>query len=229
MCSNVIMQIERKIKSAPRIGHVRIPGGKVVLDGDLTIPAKAKGLVIFAHGSGSSRKSPRNRYVAEVLNAHNLGTLLADLLTAEEDDIDRQTRHLRFDIPLLAERLQHMVLWAQQNQDTKNLSIGTFGASTGAAAALIAAARRQSHVKTVVSRGGRPDLAMDFLSMVNAPTLLIVGENDEEVIHLNRMALEKLNDRSAIKIIPGATHLFEEPGTLEQAAQLAAAWFEKYL
>lgn len=222
-------QHQKQSVRAERSHIVRIPAENLMLDGDLTIPANAKGLVIFAHGSGSSRKSPRNRYVARVMNEHDLGTLLVDLLTLEEDAIDRQTRHLRFDIPLLAGRLEHMIRWAQQNQATKNLPVGTFGASTGAAAALIAAARQAKIVKAVVSRGGRPDLAMEFLPLVKAPALLIVGQNDPDVIRLNRQALEKLNIRSTINIIPGATHLFEEPGTLEEAAQLAASWFEQYL
>ena len=157
-----------------------------MLDGDLTIPVNARGLVIFAHGSGSGRQSPRNRYVAGVLNEHHLGSLLADLLTLKEEDIDRETRHLRFDIPLLSGRLEHMITWAHQNPETKHLPIGIFGASTGAAAALIAAARQADTVRAVVSRGGRPDLAMDFLVFVKAPALLIVGENDQEVIHLQQ-------------------------------------------
>ncbi|MGZ9108091.1 MAG: dienelactone hydrolase family protein [Micavibrio sp.] len=213
----------------PHTRPIRIPAEKVVLDGDLTIPTGAKGLVIFAHGSGSGRKSPRNQYVAKVLNEHRLGTLLADLLTSEEEAVDRQTRHLRFDIPLLSGRLEHMILWAQEKPETRNLSIGTFGASTGAAAALIAAARRPETVKAVVSRGGRPDLAMEFLPLVKAPALLIIGGHDTEVLQLNKQALEKLNIWSTIKIIPRATHLFEEPGALEEAAHLAATWFEQYL
>lgn len=223
------MQKERQIIKNVPATPVRIPAGKVMLDGDLTLPVHPKGLIIFAHGSGSSRKSPRNQYVAQVLNEHNLGTLLADLLTTEEEKIDRQTRHLRFDIPLLADRLEHMILWARENPAAKNLSVGTFGASTGAAAALIAAARRPETVKAVVSRGGRPDLAMEFLKLVKAPALLIVGGHDPEVLHLNRQALKNLNSRSTINIILRATHLFEEPGTLEEAAQLAATWFEQYL
>ncbi len=223
------MQHKTKPVKAPLSHPVRIPAGKVILDGDLTIPADTKGLVVFAHGSGSSRKSPRNRYVAEVLNEHHLASLLADLLTPEEEAIDRQTRHLRFNIPLLSERLEYMILWALKNQETRHMNIGTFGASTGAAAALIAAAEQREKIKAVVSRGGRPDLAMEFLPMVEAPALLIVGENDQSVLRLNERALEKLNEMSAINIIPRATHLFEEPGTLEEAAQLAASWFERYL
>lgn len=224
------MKIEIQItESVPNVRSVRIPAAGVMLDGDLTLPANAKGLVIFAHGSGSSRKSPRNRYVAQVLNEHNLGTLLADLLTSEEEQGDRQTRRFRFDIPLLSDRLEHMILWACENHETKNLPVGTFGASTGAAAALVVAARRQDMVKAVVSRGGRPDLAMEFLPLVKVPVLLIVGGHDTEVLHLNKQALEKLNIWSTVNIIPCATHLFEEPGALEEAAQLAATWLEQYL
>lgn len=206
-----------------------IPAGQVMLEGDLELPERAKGLVVFAHGSGSSRHSPRNRYVAQVLNAHHVGTLLTDLLTIEEEKIDRQTRHLRFDIPLLADRLEQIVLWTRETVPTRDFSIGTFGSSTGAAAALIAAAQQPDAVKAVVSRGGRPDLAMDFLPDVTAPSLLIVGQRDAEVLMLNEKALAQLNDRSRLEIVPGATHLFEEPGTLEQAARLAAEWFEKHL
>lgn len=206
-----------------------ISAGQVTLEGDLNLPERVKGLVVFAHGSGSSRHSSRNRYVAQVLNAHHLGTLLTDLLTIEEEKIDRRTRHLRFDIPLLAVRLEHIILWTRKTVQTQEFSIGTFGSSTGAAAALIAAAQQPDAVKAVVSRGGRPDLAMDFLPDVKAPALLIVGERDAEVLKLNEKALAHLNDKSRLEIVPGATHLFEEPGTLEQAAQLAAAWFEKHL
>ncbi|QQG35766.1 MAG: dienelactone hydrolase family protein [Micavibrio aeruginosavorus] len=224
------MQKEKQIvEDIPEGRPVRIPVGGIVLDGDLTLPINAKGLVIFAHGSGSSRKSPRNQYVAQVLNEHNLGTLLTDLLTADEEKIDRQTRHLRFDISLLADRLEHIILWAREYPETQNLSFGAFGASTGAAAALIATARRPETVKAVVSRGGRPDLAMEFLPLVKAPALLIVGGHDPEVLHLNREALEKLNIWSTINVIPRATHLFEEPGALENVAQLAATWFEQHL
>ena len=162
-----------------------IPAGKAELEGDLSIPANAVGLVVFAHGSGSSRHSPRNRYVAKVLNEHHLGTLLTDLLTVEEEKVDRQTRHLRFDIPLLAERLEYIIQWTRQIPETQDFDIGTFGSSTGAAAALIAAARRADTIKAVVSRGGRPDLAMSFLPSVKAPGLLIVGECDPDVLQLN--------------------------------------------
>jgi pimeloyl-ACP methyl ester carboxylesterase len=206
-----------------------MPVGKAILEGDMTIPEGAKGLVLFAHGSGSGRHSPRNRYVAGVLNESGFATLLADLLTAEEEVIDQRTRHLRFDISLLAERLEGITAWIQNNAATAKLALGYFGASTGAAAALMAAARQAGKIKAVVSRGGRPDLAGDFLPIVKAPALLIVGGHDPEVLTLNRWALEKLNPQSALSIIPGATHLFEEPGTLESAAQMAAEWFREHL
>ncbi|MCE9508295.1 MAG: dienelactone hydrolase family protein [Alphaproteobacteria bacterium] len=215
--------------SSPATQAMHIPAGKAVLEGDMTIPETAKGLVLFAHGSGSGRHSPRNRYVAGVLNEYGFATLLADLLTAEEEVIDQRTRHLRFDISMLAERLEAITAWIQNNAATAKLPLGYFGASTGAAAALIAAARQGDKVRAVVSRGGRPDLAGDFLPIVKAPALLIVGGHDPEVMTLNRRALEKLNPRSTLSIIPGATHLFEEPGTLESAAQMAAEWFREHL
>jgi pimeloyl-ACP methyl ester carboxylesterase len=208
---------------------VHMPVGGVALEGDLTIPGNAKGLILFVHGSGSSRHSPRNRYVAEVLNEHGFATLLADLLTAEEEVVDRETRHLRFDIPLLAARLEGITKWVENNAALKKLALAYFGASTGAAAALIAAARLPEMVKAVVSRGGRPDLADDLLPLVKAPALLIVGGQDTEVLALNRFALGKLNAQSSLRIIPGATHLFEEPGTLESAAQTAAEWFMEHM
>ena len=208
---------------------VNIPAGKETLNGDLTIPAKPRGLVIFAHGSGSGRKSPRNRYVAKIMNEHHLATLLADLLTTEEGVIDEQTRSFRFDIPLLARRLESMVHWAQNNPETKNMSLGLFGASTGSAAALIAAARQALFVKAVVSRGGRPDLAMEFLPRVQAPTLLIVGGLDPDVLVLNRQSLQQMNVESTLRIVPEATHLFEEPGALEKVSQMASAWFSTHL
>jgi len=204
---------------------VHIPVGAVSLDGDLTLPAGARGLVIFAHGSGSSRFSKRNRYVARVLQEHGIGTLLIDLLTEAEEMIDRQTHALRFDIPLLAARLQGISMWAATHPKLDHLKLGYFGASTGAAAALIAATHRPQEIAAVVSRGGRPDLAMEFLPQVQAPTLLIVGERDSQVLAWNWQALERLNTQSCLEIIPRATHLFEEPGTLEEAAQLAAEWF----
>jgi pimeloyl-ACP methyl ester carboxylesterase len=205
---------------------VRIPAGDVVLSADLTIPADAKAVVAFAHGSGSSRHSTRNRYVAETLNGYKFATLLADLLTEEEETIDMRTRHLRFDIPMLADRLINIAAWLQNEAQTKHLKIGWFGASTGAGAALIAAARRPENIMAVVSRGGRPDLAGDYLPEVLAPVLLIVGENDPEVLELNKSALARLNAKCKLEIVPNATHLFEEPGTLEAAALLAAEWFQ---
>ncbi len=208
---------------------VQIPLEDVLLEGNLTVPEGAKGLVVFAHGSGSSRHSPRNRYVAEVLNEHKLATLLIDLLSQKEEEIDLQTRHLRFDIPMLAQRLVGIANWVENNPNIKHLKIGYFGSSTGGGAALIAAAKKPEHIAVVVSRGGRPDLAGEFLPQVKAPTLLIVGERDPQVITLNKQALAHLNDLSKLNIIPRATHLFEEPGTLEDVASLAAVWFKKYL
>lgn len=210
---------------------VRIPAGSALLSADLTIPAEAEAIIAFAHGSGSSRHSTRNRYVAKTLNGYKFATLLADLLTEEEEIIDMRTRHLRFDIPMLADRLIDIAAWLQREPQTKHLKIGWFGASTGAGAALIAAARSPKNIMAVVSRGGRPDLAGDYLPQVLAPVLLIVGENDPEVLELNKWALAQLNpnDRSKLEIVPNATHLFEEPGTLEAAALLAAQWFQTHL
>jgi putative phosphoribosyl transferase len=212
---------------------VKVAAGNVTLEGNLAVPnEECKGIVLFAHGSGSGRHSPRNRYVAKVLQEARLATLLIDLLTTEEESVDMWTRHLRFDIQLLAERLSNTTDWVIKKFDIKNLSIGYFGASTGAAAALVAASERPRLVKAVVSRGGRPDLAgMDTLSLVKAPTLLIVGGNDEEVIEINREALKNLRSlrEKELVIVPGATHLFEEPGTLEKVSELAANWFVKYL
>jgi len=185
--------------------------------------------VLFAHGSGSSRHSPRNRFVAEVLGEAGLATFLIDLLTEEEEAIDRRTRQLRFNINLLATRLAGATDWLLHNPSTRHLQIGYFGASTGAAAALVAATQRPQAVSAIVSRGGRPDLADSVLSQVQAPTLLIVGGNDDPVIAMNQSALAKLQTEKQLKIIPGATHLFEEPGTLEQVSQLASQWFEQYL
>ena len=208
---------------------VRIPADGAVLDGDLALAAAARGAVVFAHGSGSSRFSPRNRHVAARLQAAGLATLLLDLLTPEEERVDAVTRELRFDIPLLARRLIAATDWLTRQPETAPLPIGTFGASTGAAAALIAAAERPDVVRAVVSRGGRPDLAGDALDRVRAPTLLIVGELDPAVIELNQEAFERLPGEKALEIVPGATHLFEEPGTLEQVASLAGEWFEAHL
>jgi putative phosphoribosyl transferase len=205
---------------------VRIPASEVVLSADLTMPPHARAIIAFAHGSGSSRHSIRNRYVAEMLNAYNFATLLADLLTEEEEAIDMRTQHLRFDIPMLADRLIDIAAWLQQEPQTRDLKIGWFGASTGAGAALIAAARRPENIMAVVSRGGRPDLAGAYLPEVVAPVLLIVGENDPQLLELNKEALARLNTESKLEIVPNATHLFEEPGTLEAAAGLAAEWFQ---
>jgi putative phosphoribosyl transferase len=201
----------------------------VTLHGDLSLPADSRGLVIFAHGSGSSRHSPRNRAVAEVLQHSRLGTLLLDLLTQPEDRTDEVTAEFRFNIPLLADRLVGAIDWANAHPHTSPLPIGLFGASTGAAAALIAAARRPEAVRAVVSRGGRPDLAQESLELVAAPTRLIVGGRDEVVIELNEQALARLRGPKELHIVPGATHLFEEPGALDQVSQLAKEWFERHL
>jgi putative phosphoribosyl transferase len=209
---------------------VRIPTSGVALDGDVVLPTGARGLVLFAHGSGSSRKSPRNRWVAEQLHAGGFGTLLFDLLTLEEERRDAVTAELRFDIDLLAERLAGATDWVASQRELRELPLGYFGASTGGAAALVAAARRPQSVRAVVSRGGRPDLAGAYLSRVRAPTLLIVGGYDTPVITMNRSALAQLQlDAKQLMIVPGAGHLFEEPGTLDQVAELARAWFERYL
>lgn len=209
---------------------VRIPAaGRATLEGDLNIPEGARGIVLFAHGSGSSRHSPRNRYVAQLLNQAQLATLLVDLLTAEEEAIDLRTAQLRFDTGLLAARLAEVTDWLVQYPDTRLLQIGYFGASTGAAAALVAAAERPTAIGAVVSRGGRPDLAWRHLPRVRAPTLLIVGGDDFQVINLNRAAFAQLRCEKELVIVPGATHLFEEPGALDQVAQLAREWFQKHL
>jgi putative phosphoribosyl transferase len=197
--------------------------------GDLVIPERATGVVLFAHGSGSSRHSPRNRYVASVLEHAGIATLLLDLLTETEEQVDLDTGHLRFDIGMLAERLLEATAWLKRETATGELPIGYFGASTGAGAALVAAVARPSLIHAVVSRGGRPDLAGSTLVRVLAPTLLIVGGNDDVVIELNRQALTQLRCEKEIAIIPGATHLFEEPGTLEQVAILARDWFNAHL
>lgn len=208
---------------------VRVTTGPIVLEGNLTIPAGAHGIVLFAHGSGSSRHSPRNRFVAQELQRRGLATLLIDLLTAAEEQEDARTGHLRFDIQLLAHRLVFATGWLSREPETKDLKLGYFGASTGAGAALVAAAERPEHVAAVVSRGGRPDLAGSSLPHVTAPTLLIVGGADIPVIGLNRIAYERLNSEKQLEIVPGATHLFEEAGTLEEVARLAGEWFERYL
>jgi dienelactone hydrolase len=208
---------------------VKIPAETVRLDGDLVVPAGARGIVVFAHGSGSSRHSPRNRHVAAALRQGGLATLLMDLLTREEEAVDVRTGRLRFDIGLLARRLVGAVDWVRAAPDTGHLAVGCFGASTGAAAALIAAAERPDIVAAVVSRGGRPDLAGDALARVKAPTLLIVGGDDAPVIDMNREALARLDAEARLEIVPGATHLFEEPGTLEEVARLARDWFVRWL
>lgn len=210
---------------------VSISTDTVQLAGNLEIPPDAQGIVLFAHGSGSSRHSPRNRYVASVLQQQGLATLLLDLLTPEEEKIDLRTRHLRFDINLLATRLVGATDWLYRTPATAHLNIGYFGASTGSAAALMAATQRPEVVKAIVSRGGRPDLAGAALSRIQAPTLLIVGGDDLPVIALNQDALDCLNQAPAkqLQIIPQATHLFEEPGALEQVAVLASQWFQRYL
>lgn len=198
------------------------------LGGILSIPENAKGIVLFAHGSGSGRFSPRNQFVAKMLQDDNIATLLMDLLTEKEEEKDDITRELRFDIPFLAKRLLEVTEWAKKHKETKALTIGYFGASTGAAAALIAASDRKD-IKAIVSRGGRPDLAGNKLSRVTSPTLLIVGGADYEVIELNQQAFRLLTCEKKLEIVPNATHLFEEPGTLNLAAKLAANWFTKYL
>jgi dienelactone hydrolase len=208
---------------------ISVPVGAVVLAGDLTLPAGARGAVLFAHGSGSSRLSPRNQAVARTLAAAGFATLLIDLLDAEEERADARTRHLRFDIPLLADRLTAVADWLGDQPATRSLPLGLFGASTGAAAALVAAVARPNAVRAVVSRGGRPDLAGSVLPRVRAPVLLIVGEYDEPVITMNRDALEHLAGEKELLIVPRATHLFEEPGALEEVARLAAGWFTRFL
>lgn len=208
---------------------VRIPVQNASLNGDLGVPDAAHGLVIFAHGSGSSRKSSRNRAVAAELWSGGFATLLLDLLTEAEERVDIVTAEHRFDIPLLAQRLTVAVDWAKREPRTASLPIALFGASTGAAAALVAAAARPNEVKAVVSRGGRPDLAGPILDRVRAPTLLIVGGNDFQVIELNQQALHQLGCTKQMKIVPGATHLFEEPGALEQVSQLAREWFARHI
>ncbi len=208
---------------------VKIPIGKITLEGDLVIPKNSQGIVLFAHGSGSSRHSSRNRYVARVLQDAGLSTLLFDLLTREEEAVDQYTMHLRFDIPLLAQRLAGATKWILEDDDTKHLDVGYFGASTGAGAALVAAAANPAPVRAVVSRGGRPDLAADSLPHMQAPTLLIVGGDDEPVIDLNKKAMSRMKAECKLVIVPGATHLFEEPGKLEEVAVLARDWFVQHL
>jgi putative phosphoribosyl transferase len=208
---------------------VRVAAGPVTLEGNLILPENAYGIVLFAHGSGSSRHSPRNRYVARLLNEAKLATLLIDLLTSDEEAIDVRTAHLRFDIGLLAERLVDVTDWLTKQPESRQLRIGYFGASTGAGAALVAAAERADVVSAIVSRGGRPDLAGPALARVRAPTLLIVGGNDFQVIELNRVTFAQLRCEKQLVIVPGATHLFEEPGALDKVARLAREWFERHL
>jgi len=227
-----------RLKRTPRRGagamppdahEVAIALAEATLGGSLALPRAAPGIVVFAHGSGSSRFSPRNQAVAAALNEAGLATLLFDLLTAQENEIDLRTRELRFDIGLLSERLVAVIDWLGARGEVADLPIGLFGASTGAAAALKAAAARPQRVAAVVSRGGRPDLAGDDLPRVAAPTLLIVGGDDGIVIGLNREAAALLRCTHRVEIVPGATHLFEEPGKLERVQELARAWFEQYL
>ena len=216
-------------KSAAPAQSVAINIGDAALAGDLAVPPAARAIVVFAHGSGSSRLSPRNRYVAGVLQDAGLGTLLMDLLSEEEERIDAVTAELRFDIPMLAGRLAAATAWLAGQPEADGRKLGYFGASTGAAAALIAAAQRPDLVAAVVSRGGRADLAGDSLARVGAPTLLIVGGSDAPVIEMNRWALARLRCEKRLEIVPGATHLFEEPGTLEAVAGLARDWFLRHL
>jgi putative phosphoribosyl transferase len=211
----------------PRDVRLSLPAAE--LEGSLTLPEGARGLVLFAHGSGSSRHSPRNQYVAEILQGAALGTLLMDLLTRDEDEVDRFTRQFRFDIGLLADRLTGAIDWLEARPETRDLPIGLFGASTGAAAALRAAAARPDRVRTVVSRGGRPDLAGEALAHVRAPTLLIIGADDTPVIPLNDAARRQMHAPVEMRLVPGASHLFEEPGTLAAASALARDWFVRQL
>jgi putative phosphoribosyl transferase len=209
--------------------EVHIAAGRAILEGHLTSADGATAVVLFAHGSGSSRHSPRNQFVARTLNNAGLGTLLFDLLTPEEEEIDLRTREHRFNISLLAERLVHATKWARQQEQTRGSRIGYFGSSTGGGAALVAAAELPQDVGAVVSRGGRPDLAGEALPRVQAPTLLIVGGNDDIVIELNEQARDQMGCEVKLEIVPGATHLFEEPGALEKVAQLASDWFVRHL
>ena len=219
----------RKFQREGTETEISIDAGKVALQGTLGLPKGTEAVVLFAHGSGSSRRSPRNRYVAQVLQSHGIGTVLFDLLTREEESVDEVSGELRFDIRFLANRLMDVTRSLMQRPDMKHAKLGYFGASTGAAAALVAAAELQEVIGAVVSRGGRPDLAGKALGSVRAPTLLVVGGDDEPVIGMNRDALARLRCEKELVIVPGATHLFEEPGTLEEVARLAAEWFTQYL
>jgi putative phosphoribosyl transferase len=218
-----------RARSDRQASEVKVAAGPVTLEGNLEVPKGAQGVVLFAHGSGSSRFSPRNQFVAQVLQEGGLATLLVDLLTREEEEVDRWSQQYRFDIDLLTDRLIGVTDWLTEYSATRTLKIGYFGASTGAAAALRAAAQRPQAVQAVVSRGGRPDLATVALSQVKAPTLLIVGGADHFVIDLNRQALQQLRSEKKLGIVPGASHLFEEPGTLEEVARLACDWFQRHL
>ena len=209
--------------------EISIPAGAVSLKGDLAAPAAARGVVLFAHGSGSSRHSPRNQVVAQRLQEAGLATLLMDLLTLREEEEDERTARLRFDMGLLGRRLIAALDWLAEDERIRDLPVGCFGASSGAGGALVAAAERPESIKAVVSRGGRPDLAGDALPTVHAPTLLIVGSRDTAVIEMNRQAFEQLRCVKELVIVPGASHLFEEPGTLEHAAVLTRDWFREYL
>lgn len=199
------------------------------IEGDLSVPSDTKGIVLFAHGAGSSRDSSRNNFVADELRNAGLATLLIDLLTPEEKEIDKRTREIRFDIDRLAKRVTGTVDWLEENEVTKGLRIGVFGSSTGAAGALIAAAKRPDKVETVVSRGGRVDMAEGFLGEVTVPVLCIVGGRDIQVLSMNRQAIEKMETDTELKVIEGAGHLFEEPGALDQVAKLTVDWFSRYL
>jgi len=218
------------ISSGKKSGTYQIPiTSSVTLEGNLNIPERPRGVVLFVHGSGSSRFSPRNQYVARVLQEAGIATLLIDLLTPQEEEQDRSTGYVRFNIDLLSERVVEVTNWLTSQSGIREFKIGYFGASTGAAAALVAAARLPLVVRAVVSRGGRPDLARPFLPRVKAPTLLIVGARDTQVIQLNQMVLPLLQVEKQLVLVEGATHLFEEPGALEQVARLAREWFESYL
>jgi putative phosphoribosyl transferase len=219
----------RKFQKDGTENEIAIETGRAILEGTLGLPRETNSMVLFAHGSGSSRHSPRNHFVAHVLQSHGVGTLLFDLLTRDEEGVDEITGELRFNIPFLASRLREATRWLMQRPDLKGVRLGYFGASTGAAAALVAAAEMPETIDAIVSRGGRPDLAGHALGSVRCPTLLIVGGDDEPVIEMNQEALAKLSCEKKLVIVSGATHLFEEPGALEEVAQLAADWFTRHL
>ncbi|MBE0534845.1 MAG: dienelactone hydrolase family protein [Phycisphaerae bacterium] len=222
------MRENTELGSNEREVHIPIKGWRTI-SADMTVPQDAEGLVLFAHGSGSSRFSPRNRYVAQIMQEKFLATILIDLLTPTEESIDAVSRNLRFDIKLLSERVVAAIRWLRDQEEIGSMKIGCFGASTGAAAALAAAARMPDEVSAVVSRGGRPDLAGKALAQVKAPTFLIVGGDDAIVIDLNRQAMEQLTCEKQMAVVSGAGHLFEEPGKMERVADLAAGWFARYL